>query len=161
MRLGAHSPPSRAPAPELRPQLGLFVALLGGLGALTGLLLLRSPDPVAVEAECRAIADVAPVLSSAPVIPELDLGDPWAMDCRKALVAAGVPIAAPATRLANGFLSLRVGVAFERPQMVAPDRMIVNYGVICGGLCGQGYRAELVRRNGRWEVVARSETWIS
>jgi hypothetical protein len=161
MRLGATSSPSRPAAiSELRPRYGLFVAMAGGVSVVAGMLLLQPPSGAEIANECEAVTQAAVALQLQHVAPRLNPGAYPVVDCREALVAAGVPVGPLARQWPDG-RRVETVVEFERPQRVSADRIIVNYGVICGPLCGQGYRAELVRRNGRWEVVARSETWIS
>lgn len=160
MRFGASRSSGAVAIPDLRLRWGLFAATSGGVAVIAGMLLTQPPDAAELARECRVISEVAPVLGEWAVVPEVGgKARSRVLDCRTSLMAAGVTIA-PSVVETDGHPYGPV-VVFERPRLPSVDRVIVQYGVVCGSLCGQGYRAELVRRNGRWEVVARSRTWIA
>lgn len=49
---------------------------------------------------------------------------------------------------------------FSEPVVIA-NIAFVEEAAVCGGLCGSGSMKALIKRNGRWSVLAVRPTWIS
>ncbi|MGB8473170.1 MAG: hypothetical protein WCE61_03660 [Candidatus Acidiferrum sp.] len=43
----------------------------------------------------------------------------------------------------------------------ALDEAVVSTSVVCGGLCGSGWRHFLKKRRGRWQITGASQVWVA
>ncbi|MET0274076.1 MAG: hypothetical protein ABW360_13910 [Phenylobacterium sp.] len=134
------------------------VALIG-LALLVTPFLARGPTLEDRRLECALVTEVAVSLGVQRIAGSLGDGagdprPPAAIDCRSDFIQAGMTVVESSDALPARFI-------FARPRFADRDSVSLNMGRVCGPACGSGERLTVVRRDGRWIVVASEPTWIA
>lgn len=53
-----------------------------------------------------------------------------------------------------------IRITYSRPVLIA-DVALVEVGVVCGTLCGNGNVTALTKRGGKWAILGEKASWIS
>jgi hypothetical protein len=64
------------------------------------------------------------------------------------------------TKVASSGATPRIAFYFSRPVVIGNIAFVEQSGV-CGNLCGSGDLVSLIKRNGKWTLLARRMTWIA
>jgi len=130
------------------------LAVLSALALLSGCSTPGSAGAVAVE--CQVAADLAP---------QIDADNVNAMvagkSCKAAFQAAGIPMLGlkkPADKDAPG---LNHEIQFKAITFSDADHARVTFDYACNVWCGHGEEIAAERRDGRWTIVSRKQTWVS
>lgn len=134
--------------------------MLVRLAALTALALLpgcTTPGSAgAVAVECQVAADLASQIDADNVNPMVA-----GKGCKAAFQAVGIPMLGlkkPADKDAPG---LNHEIQFKSVELSDADHAIVTFDYACNVWCGHGEQIVSERRNGRWTIVSRKQTWVS
>lgn len=129
-------------------------AVLAALALLPGCSTPGSAGAVAVE--CQVAADLAGEIGADNVNPTVA-----GKSCRAAFQAAGIPMLGlkkPADKDPSG---LNHEIQFKSVELSDADHASVTFDYACNVWCGHGEQIMSERRNGRWTIVSRKQTWVS
>lgn len=110
----------------------------------------------AVAAECRVAADLAGEMQADNVNPTVA-----GKACKAAFQAAGIPMLGmkkPSDKDAPG---LTHEIQFKTITFSDADHAKVTFDYACNVWCGHGEEIMAERRNGRWTIASRKQTWVS
>ena len=130
------------------------LAVLGALAFLPGCTTPGSAGAVA--AECRVAVDLSPQIQADNVN-----GAVAGKDCKAAFKAAGIAMLGlkkPADKDAPG---LTHEIQFKTIIFSHADHAKVTLDYACNVWCGHGEEIIAERKNGRWTIASRKQTWIS
>ncbi len=130
------------------------LAVLSAFALLPGC---TTPGPAqAVAAECRVAVDLAGEMQADNVNPRAG-----GADCKAAFAAAGVPMLGLKKPMDKDVPGLTHEIQFKTITFSDAGHAKVTLDYACNVWCGHGEEIIAERRNGRWEIASRKQTWVS